>query len=60
VDRPNDPSNVGRVRPESRRADAARATSPPAVEATLASISDEVMNEAIARRARLAAVKPDK
>jgi hypothetical protein len=40
----------------SRAASAARAaTSPPAVEATLASISDEVMEEAIARRDRVAA-----
>jgi hypothetical protein len=36
-----------------RTASAARAaTSPPAVEATLASISDEVMEEALARRDR--------
>jgi hypothetical protein len=52
-------SDNGRDRPrEDRqrdallRAAARAATSPPAVEATLASISDEVMEEAMARRDR--------
>ena len=45
----------------SRAASAARAaTSPPALEATLASISDEVMGEAIARRERAALQGPKK
>jgi hypothetical protein len=36
------------------------ATSPPAIEATLAQISDEVMNDAIARRERDAAATNSK
>jgi len=41
-----------------RAASSARAaTSPPAVEAALASISDEVMEEAIARRDRAASLE---
>lgn len=46
------------LRAGSRAAAAARAaTSPPAIEATLTSISDEVMEEAVARRDRDAVSK---
>jgi hypothetical protein len=56
-DRPRD----ALLRAGSRAASAARAaTSPPALEATLASISDEVMEEAIARRDRVALQGPKK
>jgi len=49
------------LRAGSRAASAARAaTSPPAIEATLASISDEVMEESIGRRERAALQGPKK
>jgi len=51
-------SGIDRIRREAlrRRADATVATSPRAVESTLARISDEVMDDAIARRDRDAGI----
>jgi hypothetical protein len=56
-----DRSRDALLRAGSRAASAARAaTSPPALEATLASISDEVMEESIGRRERAALQGPKK